>query len=104
MTITNAFRAAAASLGVPTPKRTHQNTKIVACNMNEVALVDVFTTAKPCAAHTAAFENMTEAALDHLAALAHRVPESFYDRQTESAGDDFVNGLLWTERHCALII
>ena len=35
--------------------------------------MDVFTTAKPCAAHTAAFENMSEAALDHLAALAHRL-------------------------------
>ena len=54
-------------------QRTHQNTKIVDCNMNEVSLVDVFTTAKPCAAHAAAFENMREAALNDLAALAHRL-------------------------------
>jgi hypothetical protein len=31
----------------------------VACHLNKVSLVDVFTTAKPCAAHTAAFENMS---------------------------------------------
>ncbi len=42
--------------------------------MNQVSLVDVFTTAKPCAAHAAAFEDMSEAARDHLAALAHRLP------------------------------
>ena len=41
--------------------------------MNEVSLVDVFTTVKPRAAHAAAVENMSEAALDHLAALAHRL-------------------------------
>jgi hypothetical protein len=36
-------------------QRAHQNAEIVARNMNEVSLVDVFTTAKPCAAHAAAF-------------------------------------------------
>src|ERR1700730_5623582 len=66
MTITNAFQAAAASLGVPAPNSART------CNMNELTLVDVFTTAKPCAAHAAAFENMSEAALNHLPALAHR--------------------------------
>jgi len=54
-------------------QRAHQNAEIVASNMNKVSLADVFTTAKPCAAHAAALENMSEAALDHLAALAHRL-------------------------------
>ena len=40
-------------------------------DMDQITFVDVLATAQPRAAHAAAIQNMGEAALDHLAALAH---------------------------------
>jgi len=58
----------------PSPDQcAHQDAEIEAGDMDQVALVDVFPAAQPCAAHAAAIEGMGEAALDVFAAPAHGV-------------------------------
>jgi hypothetical protein len=49
----------------------HQNAQIVAGNMDEISLVDIFAAPQPCAAHATPIEDMSEAAFDDLTALAH---------------------------------
>jgi hypothetical protein len=51
----------------------HEPAEIEPGDLNQIALVGVLATAQPCAAHAAPIKNMGEAALDHFAALAHRL-------------------------------
>jgi predicted transposase YbfD/YdcC len=53
------------------PALAKENSEIVARDMDEVSLVDVFPATQPRAAHAAALQNMREAALHNLAAFAH---------------------------------
>jgi len=46
----------------------HHHAEIEACDMDQVAFVDVLASAQPRPAHAAAIEDMGEAALDQFAA------------------------------------
>jgi hypothetical protein len=64
---------AAASFGVPAPIRWRiRSPRLVAGNVNEVALVDVLAASEPAPPHAAALEGVGEGSLDDLGAFSHR--------------------------------
>ena len=80
----------------------HQDAEIKPGDMDQVALVEVFPSAQPGAAHAAAIEDMGEGALDQLAAPAHGLAPDIRSQPHAIGVDRFARRLVAMPTQVAL--